>query len=135
MTDLLNVGEVMKATEEAVRTALAATTLNDNNPKDNAGNGSEFKNKPSGCKTSESANGMNDLHNIGEVMKAIFGSFGVDLDATKMNSDNSQKNTEEESNENSSGDKEKATECEMEKKYRKPLWNQTQDQSDSCHCC
>lgn len=119
MTDLLNVGEVMKATEEAVRTALAATTLNDN-PKDNADNGSEFKDKTSGCKKSESANGMNDLHNIGEVMKAIFGSFGVDLNATKMNSDNSQKNTQEESNENSSGDKEKATESEMEKNIENP---------------
>jgi len=71
----------------------------------------ESNGKTCDSKKSDSVHGVNDLQNLSDIMKAVFGSFGVDLDVTKMNSDDSQQNiAQKESNDNTSEDKENATE-------------------------
>jgi len=119
MNELFNIGEVMRATEEAVSAALSATTLNPNNKdKDKC---PESNDKTSDSKKSDSSNnGINDLQHLGDVMKAVFGSFGVDLDVTKTNSDDNQQNPDqEESNDNTSEDKGKATDSNQTKDEEK----------------
>jgi len=82
MNDILNVGEVMKATEEAVRAALESTKLNDsNNSKDSNSN------KNSVINSAESSNAMNDFNNFGEVMRGVLSSLGVEFDAEMKKSD------------------------------------------------
>jgi len=111
MKELLNIGEVMKATEEAVSAALSATTLNPTDNLKEKEKCTESNGKTCDSKKSDSVHGVNDLQNLSDIMKAVFGSFGVDLDVTKMNSDDSQQNiAQKESNDNTSEDKEKATE-------------------------
>merc|ERR1712051_735325 len=81
MNDLLNIGEIVRATEESVRTALESAHLNSKDSQD-----SESK------KESEDSNEhpTNDLNNLGEVIKALLGSFGVNVDvSTKTESDGS----------------------------------------------
>jgi len=81
MNDLLNVGEVMKATEEAVRAALESTKLSSKDSKDS-------DSKTDSVNNSESANAMNDFNNFGEVMRGVLSSLGVEMDVDTMkNSD------------------------------------------------
>jgi len=111
MKDLLNNGEVMRASEEAAS----------GNPKNNK-KSSESDGKTSETKKSDSVHGQNDLHNIADIMKAVFGSFGVDLDVTKMNT------TQEESNNNSSDYKKKVAETNQTDDEQK---KDTEKQSES----
>merc|ERR1712051_946057 len=88
MNDLLNIGEIVRATEESVRTALESAHLNSKDSQD-----SESK------KESEDSNEhpTNDLNNLGEVIKALLGSFGVNVDvSTKTESDESDKKSPQE---------------------------------------
>jgi hypothetical protein len=81
MNDLLNIGEIVRATEESVRTALESAHLKSKDSQD-----SETK------KESEDSNEhpTNDLNNLGEVIKALLGSFGVNVDVSaKTESDGS----------------------------------------------
>merc|ERR1712051_270616 len=81
MNDLLNIGEIVRATEESVRTALESAHLNSKDSQD-----SESK------KESEDSNEhtTKDLNNLGEVIKALLGSFGVNVDVSaKTESDGS----------------------------------------------
>ena len=83
MNDILNVGEVMKATEEAVRAALESTKLNDSN---NAKDSNSKKNSVNN--SAESSNAMNDFNNFGEVIRGVLSSLGVELDAEMKKSGN-----------------------------------------------
>merc|ERR1712008_130081 len=88
MNDLLNIGEIVRATEESVRTALESANLNSKDSKDSD---SKEKSKDS-SDHSNSGNPTNDLNNLGEVIKALLGSFGVNVDvSTKTESDESDK--------------------------------------------
>jgi len=93
MNDPLNVGEVMKATEEAVRAALESTKLSSKDSKD-----SDSKNDS--VKNSESANTRNDFNNFGEVMRGVLSSLGVEMDVDTMNNSDSnhQKSSKADSN-------------------------------------
>ena len=99
MNDILNVGEVMKATEEAVRAALESTKLNDsNNAKDSNSKINSINN------SAESSNAMNDLNNFGEVIRGVLSSLGVELDAEMKKSGNdtdSENSCDSESKDNS----------------------------------
>merc|ERR1712047_213529 len=83
MNDILNVGEVMKATEEAVRDALESTKLNDSNTSKDSNS-----NKNSVNNSAESSNAMNDFNNFGEVIRGVLSSLGVELDAEMKKSGN-----------------------------------------------
>jgi hypothetical protein len=81
MNDLLNIGEIARATEESVRTALESANLNS---KDSQDSDSKEQSKNS------NEHPTNDLNNLGEVIKALLGSFGVNVDvSTKTESDGS----------------------------------------------
>jgi len=81
VNDFLNIGEIVKATEESVRTALESANLNSKDSQD-----SDFNEHPT-----------NDLNNLGEVIKALLGSFGVNVDvSTKTESDESDKKSPQE---------------------------------------
>jgi len=83
MNDLFNIGEIVRATEESVRTALEAANLNS---KDSQDSDSKEKSKDSN-EHSDSGNPTNDLNNVGQVIKALLSSFGVDVDVgTKTDS-------------------------------------------------
>jgi len=83
MNDILNVGEVMKATEEAVRAALESTKLNDSNyAKDSNSKKNSVNN------SAESSNAMNDFNTFGEVIRGVLSSLGVELDAEMKKSGN-----------------------------------------------
>merc|ERR1711971_1089657 len=105
MTDLLNIGEIVRATEESVRTALESANLNSKEKsKDSNEHAKDFN------EHSDSGNPTNDLNNVGQVIKALLSSFGVDVDVgTKTDSDESdKKSTQEEEpmdSENSSDSK------------------------------
>merc|ERR1711956_129050 len=112
MNDLLNIGEIVRATEESVRTALEAANLNskdfqDSDSKEKSMHSNE-QSKDSN-EHSDSGNPTNDLNNVGQVIKALLSSFGVDVDVgTKTDSDESnKKSTQEEpmDSENSSESK------------------------------
>merc|ERR1712008_648343 len=93
MNDLLNIGEIVRATEESVRTALESANLNS---KDSQDSDSKEKSKDS-SDHSNSGNPTNDLNNLGEVIKALLGSFGVNVDvSTKTESDESDKKSPQE---------------------------------------
>merc|ERR1711971_9677 len=94
MNDLLNIGEIVRATEESVRTALESANLNS---KDSQDSDSKEKSKDSN-EHSDSGNPTNDLNNVGQVIKALLSSFGVDVEVgTKTdNSDESNKKTAQE---------------------------------------
>jgi hypothetical protein len=101
MNDLLNIGEIVRATEESVRTALESANLNS---KDSQDSDSKEKSKDSNEQSkdsnehSDSGNPTNDLNNVGQVIKALLSSFGVDVEVgTKTdNSDESNKKSEQE---------------------------------------
>merc|ERR1712004_912876 len=81
MNDLLNIGEIVRATEESVRTALESAHLNskDSEDSDSRQQSNDSNEHPT-----------NDLNNLGEVIKALLGSFGVNVDvSTKTESDGS----------------------------------------------
>merc|ERR1711971_1205774 len=113
MNDLLNIGEIVRATEESVRTALESANLNS---KDSQDSDSKGKSKDSNEQSkdsneySDSGNPTNDLNNVGQVIKALLSSFGADVevDTKTDNSDESnKKSTQEEpmDSENSSESK------------------------------
>merc|ERR1719270_1968467 len=83
MNDSLNVGEVMKATEEAVRAALESTKLNDSNYAKDSNSKKKSVNN-----SAESSNAMNDFNNFGEVIRGVLSSLGVELDAEMKKSGN-----------------------------------------------
>merc|ERR1712008_533938 len=84
MNDILNIGEIVRATEESVRTALESAHLNSRDSQDSD---SQEKSKDSN-EHSDSDKPTNDLNNLGEVIKALLGSFGVNVDvSTKMESE------------------------------------------------
>merc|ERR1740123_2768299 len=94
MNDLFNIGEIVRATEKSV-TALEAANLNS---KDSQDSDSKEKSKDSNEQSknsnehSDSGNPTNDLNNVGQVIKALLSSFGVDVDVgTKTDSDESTK--------------------------------------------
>merc|ERR1719436_626421 len=88
MNDLLNIGEIVRATEESVRTALESAHLNS---KDFQDSDSKEQSKDS------NEHPINDLNNLGEVIKALLGSFGVNVDvSTKTGSDESDKKSPQE---------------------------------------
>ena len=88
MNDLLNIGEIVRATEESVRTALESAHLNS---KDSHDSDSKEQSKDS------NEHPTNDLNNLGEVIKALLGSFGVNVDvSTKTESDESDKKSPQE---------------------------------------
>merc|ERR1712008_650900 len=113
--DVLNIGEIVRATEESVRTALEAANLNSKDFKDSKDSDYKEKSKDSNEQSkdsneqSDSVNPTNDLNNVGQVIKALLSSFGVDVDVgTKTDSDESnKKSTQEEpmDSENSSESK------------------------------
>merc|ERR1712008_668875 len=81
--DLLNIGEIVRATEESVRTALESANLNPKYSQD-----SDSKEQSNGS----NEHPTNDLNNLGEVIKALLGSFGVNVDvSTKTESEESDK--------------------------------------------
>merc|ERR1711956_34988 len=88
MNDILNIGEIVRATEESVRTALESAHLNFRDSQD-----SDSKEKSNDSNEhSDSDKPTNDLNNLGEVIKALLGSFGVNVDvSTKTESDESDK--------------------------------------------
>merc|ERR1712107_183817 len=97
MNDLLNFGEIMRATEESIRTALESANLNSQDSKDSKDSkDSEPRETSKDQNNSDSDNTNNDLNNLGEVIKALLGSFGVNADvSTKTDSnDKGQKSTE-----------------------------------------
>ena len=81
-------------TEESVRTALESANLNS---KDFQDSDSKEKSKDSN-EYSDSGNPTNDLNNVGQVIKALLSSFGVDVEVgTKTdNSDESNKKSAQE---------------------------------------
>ena len=88
MNDLLNIGEIVRATEESVRTPLESANLNS---KDSQDSDSKEQSKNS------NEHPTNDLNNLGEVIKALLGSFGVNVDvSTKTESDESDKKSPQE---------------------------------------
>merc|ERR1711956_60684 len=95
MNDLLNIGEIVRATEESVRTALEAANLNskDSQDSDSKEKSKDFnKQSKDSNEHSDSGNPTNDLNNVGQVIKALLSSFGVDVDVgTKTDSDESNK--------------------------------------------
>jgi len=101
MNDLLNIGEIVRATEESVRTALESANLNS---KDSNESDSKEKSKDSSEQSkdsnehSDSGNPTNDLNNVGQVIKALLSSFGVDVEVgTKTDSyESDKKSTQEE---------------------------------------
>jgi hypothetical protein len=104
MNDLMNIGEIVKATEESVRTALESANLNskDSQDSDSKEQAKDFNEHPT-----------NDLNNLGEVIKALLGSFGVNVDvSTKTESDESDKKSpqEEEPMDSENSSKPKASE-------------------------
>ena len=103
MNDLLNIGEIVRATEESVRTALESAHMNS---KDSQDSDSKEKSKD----TNE--HHTNDLNNLGEVIKALLGSFGVNVDvSTKTESDESDKKSpQEEPMDSKNSSKSKASE-------------------------
>merc|ERR1712004_222497 len=106
MNDLLNVGEVMKATEEAVRAALESTKLNDSN------NAKDFNSKKNSVNNSaESSNAMNDFNNFGEVIRGVLSSLGVELDAEmkKTGNDTDSENSSDSESKDNSEDSNKAS--------------------------
>jgi len=93
MNDILNIGEIVRATEESVRTALESAHLNSRDSQDSD---SKEKSKDSN-EHSDSDKPTNDLNNLGEVIKALLGSFGVNVDvSTKTESDESDKKSPQE---------------------------------------
>jgi len=91
MNDILNIGEIVRATEESVRTALESAHLNSRDSQDSD---SKEKSKDS---NEHSDNPTNDLNNLGEVIKALLGSFGVNVDvSTKTESDETDKKSPQE---------------------------------------
>jgi hypothetical protein len=100
MNDLLNIGEIVRATEESVRTALESANLNSQDSQDSD---SKEKSKDSNEQSkdsnerSDSGNPTNDLNNVGQVIKALLSSFGVDVEVgTKTDSDESNKKSAQE---------------------------------------
>merc|ERR1719362_2584172 len=82
----------MRATEESVRTALESANLNsqDFDSKEKSKDSNE-QSKDSN-EHSDSGNPTNDLNNVGQVIKALLSSFGVDVEVgTKTDSDESNK--------------------------------------------
>merc|ERR1711963_1360488 len=117
MNDLFNIGEIMRATEESIRTALESANLNSQDSKDSKDSkdfndskdskdskeskdsmdseprktskdskdskeskdsmDSEPRKTSKDQNNSDSYNANNDLNNLGEVIKALLGSFGV----------------------------------------------------------
>merc|ERR1711956_76827 len=73
MNDILNIGEIVRATEESVRTALESAHLNSRDSKEKSKDSNEH---------SDSDKPTNDLNNLGEVIKALLGSFGVNVDVS-----------------------------------------------------
>merc|ERR1712008_600089 len=108
MNDLLNIGEIVRATEESVRIALESANLNF---KDSQDSDSKEKSKDS-SDHSNSGNPTNDLNSLGEVIKALLGSFGVNVDvSTKTESDESDKKSlQEEPMDSENSTKPKASE-------------------------
>jgi len=110
MTDLLNIGEIVRATEESVRTALESANLNSKDSKDSD---SKEKSKDSNEQSkdsnehSDSGNPTNDLNNVGQVIKALLSSFGVDVEVGTKTDESNKKSAQEEpmDSENSSESK------------------------------
>jgi len=72
-------GEVMKATQEAVRADLESTNLNSK----------DSDSKKDSINNSESSNAMNDFNNFGEVVKATQEAVRAALESTNLNSKDS----------------------------------------------
>jgi len=116
MNDLFNIGEIMRATEESIRNALESANLNSQdskefkdskdckNSKDSKDSkdsmDSEHRETSKDQNNSDSDNTNNDLNNLGEVIKALLGSFGVNADiSTKTDSnEKGQKSNEKSQN-------------------------------------
>merc|ERR1712183_41290 len=102
MNDLLNIGEIVRATEESVRTALESANLNSKDSQDSdSKEKSKDSNEQSKDSNEHSDSGIpttNDLNNVGQVIKALLSSFGVDVEVgTKTdNSDESNKKSAQE---------------------------------------
>ena len=92
MIDLLKmVPTMVGASEESVRTALESAHLNSKDSKVSQDSDSQEKSKDS------NEHPTNDLNNLGEVIKALLGSFGVNVDvSTKTESDESDKKSPQE---------------------------------------
>merc|ERR1712018_146155 len=87
LNDLLNIGEVMKVTDEVVRTALESAKQNSKDSKD-----SDFK--TDSTNNSESANAINDFDNFGEMMKGVLSSLGIELEVdSQKNFDSNRQNS------------------------------------------
>merc|ERR1711963_1105724 len=87
LNDLLNIGEVMKATDEAVRAALESSKLNCKDSKN-----SDFR--KDSTNNSESANLMNDVNNFAEMMRGILSSLGIELEVdSQKDSDSHSQNS------------------------------------------
>merc|ERR1719429_859356 len=94
-------GEIMRATEESIRTALESAKLNSQDSKDSKDSmDSEPRETSKDQNNSDSDSANNDLNNLGEVIKALLGSFGVNADvSTKTDSnEKGQKSNEKSQN-------------------------------------
>jgi len=116
MNDLFNIGEIMRVTEESIRTALESANLNSQESKDSKDSedskdskdskdsidsmDSEPRQSSKDQNNSDSGNTNNDLNNLGEVIKALLGSFRVNADViTKTDSnEKGQKSNEKSQN-------------------------------------